>query len=523
MNEQQTDWPTVSIIVLNYNSLEHLPTNLASLQNLDYPVDKLQILLVDNLSTDGSMAWAAVHYPAVQQVQNGANLGFAAGNNKGIAVAEGEWVAILNPDVRVEPNWLRELVRPVLQDPAITCVASKMLNWEGTAVDFADAALNFMGWGNQPGLGSQQLTKFNTSKPFIFACGGAMLIRRDTFIEVGGFDPPYFAYFEDVDLGWRLWLLGHKVVYAPQAVVYHRHHGSWDTVSSTKRWLLAERNTLLTICKNYADDHLAVILPGALLLLLQRAFLDVRPDPAQFGLPPSPHAPTPLSYYTHELWQMIRHGRFLELGQRGIAEINRRFRHMARQTIPIIPPEKVWQTPHNGRLAIPPVALSRLLALSDLHEQWAGMWQKRQIVQSARQRTDAEIFPLFQAPLLSNFGDLQFIYAMGQIIAKFGLVKLFGQGGLPPLTPQERELSMAVSQQLLACAVQTLAANQVDAQEFRVGGHNPQATYYLPPENISLLAHANQWLWGLPEGDLVTVLTYLQEQISAWQAKEQAV
>jgi GT2 family glycosyltransferase len=125
------------------------------------------------------------------------------------------------------------------------------------------------------------------SRPFLFACGGAMLIRRDLFLEVGGFDPDYFAYFEDVDLGWRLWLLGHRVVYAPRAVVYHRHHGSWQTVNDAKKWLLAERNTLYTIVKNYEDDHLARILPAALLLILQRAFLDIRPDPAYFGLPPA--------------------------------------------------------------------------------------------------------------------------------------------------------------------------------------------------------------------------------------------
>jgi GT2 family glycosyltransferase len=517
-----TPLPPISVIVLNYNSMAHLPANLASLAELDYPADRLQILLVDNDSSDDSLAWAAVQYPQVQQIHNGSNLGFAAGNNQGAAAATGEWLAILNPDTRVKADWLRELVKPTQQEPAVVCVASKMLTWEGTAVDFADAALNFMGWGNQPGLGSENLGQFDTGKPFLFACGGAMLIRRDVFLTTGGFDPDYFAYFEDVDLGWRLWLLGHKIVYAPQAVVYHRHHGSWDAVSDVKRWLLAERNTLFTIVKNYEDDHLAAILPGAILLLLQRAFLDVRPDPAHFGLPPA-GPKSYLSYYAYELWQMIRHGRFQELGQRGIEEIKRRLERLSPDYKPMIPQEQTFQPPQDGRFPVPAVAFSRLLAARDAREQWDALWEKRQTVQTARRRPDREIFPLFQKPLLSNFGDIQFIYAMNQVIAKFKLVRLFGRGDFPPLTAEARKLSFAVSQQLLDCATQGFAVSQVDARDFRLGGPNPSPGYAVPDASVGLLAHANQWLWSLPNGDLTDVLTYLQQQMTAWQAAEQAV
>lgn len=515
-------WPTISVIVLNYNSMAHLPANLASLAELDYPADRLEILLVDNDSSDESLAWAAAHYPQVKQLQNGANLGFAGGNNAGAAAATGEWLAILNPDTRVRPDWLRELVKPVAQDTAVICVASKMLNWEGTAVDFADAALNFMGWGNQPGLGSQDSGQFDISKPFLFACGGAMLIRRDTFLAAGGFDPDYFAYFEDVDLGWRLWLLGHKIVYAPQAVVYHRHHGSWDSVSGVKRWLLAERNTLFTIAKNYEEDHLVAILPGAILLLLQRAFLDIRPDPAHFGLPPA-GPKTYLSYYAYELWQMIRHGRFQELGQRGIEEIQRRLEQLSPDYRPMIPQEQTFQPPQDGRFPVPAVALSRLLAARDLRDQWPALQQKRQTVQAARRRPDREIFPLMQKPLLSNFGDIQFIYAMNQVIAKFKLVRLFGRGDMPPLSPETRELSLTVSQQLLDCAAQAFALSQVEAADFRLGGPDPQPVYHVSETAVALLAHANQWLWSLPNGDLTAVLTHLQRQLTAWQTAEPAI
>jgi GT2 family glycosyltransferase len=274
----RSQYPTVTVVVLNYNSLVHLHDNLDSLMQLDYPPDQVELLLADNASSDGSPEWVTAHYPIVRIVRNSSNLGFAAGNNRGAQAARGEWIAFLNPDTRVAPNWLSELIEPALRDPEVMCVASKMLSWDGATIDFGDAAINFMGWGCQPGYGSPRINEFDQPKELLFACGGALLIKRQVFLQAGGFDPDYYAYYEDVDLGWRLWLLGHKIAFAPHAIVYHRHHGSWDAVSSLKRWVLSERNTLFTIIKNYDDQNLARILPAALLLVMQRAYLDIRPD-----------------------------------------------------------------------------------------------------------------------------------------------------------------------------------------------------------------------------------------------------
>jgi GT2 family glycosyltransferase len=509
--------PSVTIIVLNYNSLEHLPANLSALHQLDFPAGKLEILLVDNDSTDGSVAWARQNYPGLRVVQNGANLGFAGGNNAGAEAATGEWLAFVNPDVRVSSDWLAELVQPVHEEPGVSSVASKMLNWDGTAVDFAAAAINFMGWGNQLGIGSQKLAQFDERKPFLFACGGAMLVRRDVFLDAGGFDPDYFAYFEDVDLGWRLWLLGHRVVYTPRAVVFHRHHGSWQSVNDAKKWLLAERNTLYTIVKNYEDDHLARILPAALLLMLQRAFLDVRPDPAYFGLPPA--GPRNYwGYYAHELWQMVRRGRGRELAERGVAEVRRRLERLSPEYVPMEPVSQQWQPAANGRFTVPAVAFSRLLAGRDAQRHWPALWNKRRALQARRQRSDKEIFPLFQWALRSNFGDIQFIYAMNQVIAKFKLVKLFaGSPSLPPPSAAERELSDAVSRQLLHLMDRAFALSQVDDGCFRLGTPDPEAVYTVPEACVAILAHANQWLWSLPDGNLGTVLGYLQQQVEKWE------
>ncbi|GAB4279001.1 MAG: hypothetical protein Kow0080_31020 [Candidatus Promineifilaceae bacterium] len=504
--------PPVTILILNYNSMRHLPDNLASLAQLNYPPDKIEILLADNASTDDSLSWVQTNYPHVRIIQNGRNLGFAAGNNAGIKAATHEWVAILNPDTRVHPDWLRELVRPVLQDPAITAVAAKMLTWDGTAIDFADAALNFMGWGNQPGLGSTQLDAFNTPKPLLFACGGAMLIHRDTFLQLGGFDPDYFAYFEDVDLGWRLALAGHTTQFAPNAIVYHRHHGSWEGVAAAKKWLLSERNTLATIIKNYDDANLARILPAALLLLLQRAYLDVRPDSAIWGLPTRKPLMRYL-YFFHSQYLLAKHGRFPEVMHSALQKIQQRIHNPAKPTKATPLPSPTQTTHHH----LPATAASRLLAASDLYQQWPHLMTKRQTIQAMRARPDQDIFSLFQSPLLSNFGENDFIYAMTQATTRFKLTNLFLGHNLPPITDETRALSTAVSRQLLHLIHTTSQQSSILPTDFEINKTTPRESYPVPAATVALLAYANYWLWHLPRGPLEKQLHYLQTQLNQWE------
>src|SRR5689334_17682620 len=111
-------WPLVSVIVLNYNGLRHLETCFISLQALDYPADRVELLLVDNGSSDGSVAFMTTRFPGVRVHQTGSNLGFAGGNNAGAVVARGDYFAFLNNDTKVDPAWLRELVTSLRADEA---------------------------------------------------------------------------------------------------------------------------------------------------------------------------------------------------------------------------------------------------------------------------------------------------------------------------------------------------------------------------------------------------------------------
>ncbi|MDI6772677.1 MAG: glycosyltransferase family 2 protein, partial [bacterium] len=282
--------PAVSVIVLNYNGKAHLPDCFASLAGLDYPRDRLEVLLVDNGSADGSPAWVRVAYPEVRVVELGSNLGFAEGNNRGVAEARGEIVAFLNTDTRVDSHWLLGLVAPLARDDdALTgpearpvATASKMLDWEGAHLDFpVYATLLGMPYASRQARRYRRPGDYDTPDALLFPSGGAMAIRRDVFLEVGGFDADFFMYHEDVDLGWRLWLQGYRVEYVPGAIVYHRLGGS-SRSGTAPLYFLNERNALFTVIKNTGDARLARVLPLLLLWLVERTGQYLRLDPAAY-------------------------------------------------------------------------------------------------------------------------------------------------------------------------------------------------------------------------------------------------
>ena len=217
--------PTVSIIIPNCNGRAHLEDCLSSLRALNYPSDRREIILVDNGSSDGSVEYVQESYPDVTVLQNENNMGFAAPCNRGAECSRSEYLAFLNNDTRVDPEWLNELARsigaPKAEAEQVVCVAGRIVSWDGQVMDYDGGVMNFHGHGHHLGMGQAVSAASSHERPTLFACAASMLIRRDVFLEVGGFDPDYFAYFEDVDLGWRLWLFGFQVLYCPTAVIFH--------------------------------------------------------------------------------------------------------------------------------------------------------------------------------------------------------------------------------------------------------------------------------------------------------------
>jgi GT2 family glycosyltransferase len=264
--------PSATVAIVNWNGRHLLAECLPSVAALDYPGAAVEILVVDNGSSDGSREWLASEWPAVRVVAHPDNRGFAAAANDAAAAATGEVVAFLNNDCRVDPMWLRHLVDALRAGDA-AAAGSCMLDWDGTRIDFAGAAMSFHGHGSNRGYGRTYVAgeAAPDPEPALFACGGAMAVERSRFLAAGGFDGAYFAYFEDVDLGWRLWVLGERVLYVPAALAYHRHRGSG---MDPARWrFLLERNALATLYKNYDEANLAVVLPAARALLAARGRL----------------------------------------------------------------------------------------------------------------------------------------------------------------------------------------------------------------------------------------------------------
>ena len=123
-------------------------------------------------------------------------------------------------------------------------------------------AVNFEGRGFQHHIGAPARLTPGRESPLLFACGAAMLVARDVFLDAGGWDEGTFAYYEDVELGWRLWLLGHQVWFAPNAVIYHKHHGTSGRWAEPPRLRLLERNALRMVYTHLEPATLARTLSG---------------------------------------------------------------------------------------------------------------------------------------------------------------------------------------------------------------------------------------------------------------------
>jgi GT2 family glycosyltransferase len=215
--------PSVAAVVVNLNSGELVGRCLQSLA--DQTLKPTRTIVVDNGSTDGSVDGLEERSPEVELLRLGENAGFARANNLAVERVEGcDWVALVNPDAFPRPSWLEELVAAGTTRPEYTFFASRLVDGaNATTLDGTGDFYHVSGWAWQRGHG-QKIG--NADDPEVadevFApCAAAALYRRDAFQDVGGFDESYFCYFEDIDIGFRLRLAGHRCLYVPQAVALH--------------------------------------------------------------------------------------------------------------------------------------------------------------------------------------------------------------------------------------------------------------------------------------------------------------
>ena len=269
-------WPKVSIGVVTCTGPSLLEPCLGSLANLDYPAECVEVLVHDNGSPDAVVPWAARTFPEVGVWSVQANQGFAAPCNGIVERAKTELVCLVNDDMTFEPGFLRALVAAYRETKA-ACVGACVLTAAGDTIEFAGGSLALSGHAapRRHGLSVEALQSCTSIETTLFASGGAMLVEREKFLQAGGFDPSYFAYYEDVDLGWRLHALGESVVWTPEARCFHRGQASQSALGPDGRTPLLERNALLSVLKNFEPERAQLMFGYALALLDLRAACDL--------------------------------------------------------------------------------------------------------------------------------------------------------------------------------------------------------------------------------------------------------
>ena len=242
--------PFVTVVVLNYNGRNFLRNCFSSLELINYPKSKYEVLLVDNGSTDDSAEFVESNFPWVRIIKLHQNFGFGGGNNRGVKFAKGQYIAFLNNDTEVTKNWLLELVQASVELSIPICASKTLMMRKRGLVDFGGGKLTVVGRGYSVGF----LEADNGMTPRSltgYPCASSMLINKDVFRQLDGFDEDYFACLEDTDLGWRAWLLGYKTLFCPDSVVYHNYGGTTgEGRLSPLKAFHGTKDPFITILKN---------------------------------------------------------------------------------------------------------------------------------------------------------------------------------------------------------------------------------------------------------------------------------
>jgi GT2 family glycosyltransferase len=249
--------PDVVVVILNLNGRPFLDPCLNSLARLTVPVE---IVVADNGSADDSVVYLREQYPRVRVVELGKNWGFAEGYNRALAAVDAPWAVMLNNDATLAPDWVERLLAVAERVPRAAILGGKLLfSGRGNArvIQSAGAKFTDSGAAFEIGMGEPDQGQYDRSALVASIPGAALLIKREVFFALGGFDPRYFAYLEDVDLCWRAWLAGYEVHYVPEAVAFHRYGQSGGGRASPFRIKWMERNRLANMFKHLEPASLA--------------------------------------------------------------------------------------------------------------------------------------------------------------------------------------------------------------------------------------------------------------------------
>jgi len=241
--------------VLNYNAGKLLYNCIESLQKLDY--NNIEIIVVDNISTDNSQNECKEKFPNIKLIQNEENLGYCEGNNVGIKQAAGEFILVLNPDTIVEPNLISELLIAYrkkgdgLYQPKILSLDNKEI------LQSTGNMIHVFGFGFARDKGKLDKKKINEINTIGYASGTCLFSSQEIFERLGFFDDFLFLYHDDLDLGWRAKQRGIKSYFVPNTAIYHAE--SYSLKWSKKKFYWLERNRKYCLKTHYSKDTLKKI------------------------------------------------------------------------------------------------------------------------------------------------------------------------------------------------------------------------------------------------------------------------
>jgi GT2 family glycosyltransferase len=280
MDKHKSDyWPRVSIIIPSFNSLALIEKSLRSALASEYP--NFEVVVVDDCSTDGS--FELIHRISrtdsrLKVLRNQRNYGPSATRNAGIKAADGKYIVFFETDMEAEPNWLREMVRVLDDNSSIGAVQSKVLDINRRDLIQAVGVryVPHIFWVISLGFG-EKAELLNSSEEVSIGAVGSV-VRRQVLEEVGGFDEKLVHNIDDIDLGWRIWLAGYRIISVPQAVTYH-----WTSKPSAVRekatpGLRSEfhfNKVPRVFLKNYEIKNLIRYIPWALGILFLRGLANL--------------------------------------------------------------------------------------------------------------------------------------------------------------------------------------------------------------------------------------------------------
>jgi GT2 family glycosyltransferase/glycosyltransferase involved in cell wall biosynthesis len=401
--------PKVSVVLVNFRGIDDTLNAIESIRETHYPKDQLELVVVDNASGDNSLDKLNSLGNQIVLIESPENLGFSGGVNLGVSKSSGEIIGLLNNDARCDVNWISSAVETFAEDKDIASVASKVLTWDGSAVDFVDGSLTWygMGYKREALKPTEEIIDFR--REVLFGTGSAVFFKKDIFLEVGGFDDHFFMFYEDVDLGWRLNLLGYKVIYEPKSIAFHKHHASIGKFGKYHENFLLERNALMSVYKNYEAASLDRVLPAAMALTVRRSITrgELNPD-------------------------------LLDI--------------------------KNSKKSDSDDVTIKKDALTGLLAIDSLVEHLPSLTESRNKIQATRKRSDGEMVALFRQALEPAYPWPRYLEGYQKLMDVFNIESSFGRERKRVLVVTGEPLS----ENLAGPAIRALEISKFLVQDFDV-------------------------------------------------------